>query len=306
MKALKGLKNIPGLTLWFDASDPTTINNGRVLNNENVFIFKDKINGVELNNTFGSLGPSYSFSAVNGRNAISIPYYTQTDSSQKALWKSGLTQLQGTTYTMFCVYKPTTVTQVDITGNQKYVVAIYSDVRLSALIGGNTGPGGFANRSFYTGDEEGGTVAQRNNPSPRYIEADTTTVPPYNSYVTYGEHVTSRSGVIPTSLNKTAISSVRIQSGLKKMGFVIDDYEFVDDFISSKNTTRGIKNTGTVYDVGNNATLIIGGPWTGTKNKVSKLYPIEGFFCEFIYFNRFLSDAEYHSVSRYLKKKWIG
>lgn len=301
MKQLKSPSKIPGLTLWFDASDASTINSGTPTNNVNVFSFRDKISGVELTNTYGATGPSYSFSAINNRNAISIPYYTTPDSGQKALWKSGITQLQGLTFSMFCVYKPTTVTQQDLTGNQKYVVAIYSGSRISI---GN--PGGFANRSIYLGDEQGGTPAQRNNPSGRYIEADTSAAAPWQQWVTYGEHVPSRSGIVPTSLNQTCMTSVRIQPNLKKMGFVFDDYEYIDDFLSSRNTTRGIKNTGDVQDVGNNATLIIGSPWIGGAPKTSKLYPIEGFFCEFLYFNRFLSDSEYHNVSRYLKKKWIN
>jgi hypothetical protein len=301
MKQLKNPSKLPGLTLWYDASDISTINNGRVANLDNVFSFRDKMNGVELTNPYGVLGPSYSFSAVNGNNAISIPYYPQTDSGQKALWKSNISQLQGLTFSMFCVYKPTTVTQQNNLGNQKYVVAIYSASRISTGV-----PGGFANRAIYLGDESGGTPAQRNNPSGRYIEADSTAAPPWNGYVTYGEHHTSRSGVAPTSLDKTCMTGVRIQPNLKKMSFVFDDYEFVDDFMSSKITTRGIKSTGLVHDVGNAATLIIGGPWIGGQLKDQKLYPIEGFFCEFLYFNRYLSDGENHLVSRYLKKKWIN
>ena len=317
MKAIKNPNSITGLRIWFDASDITTINNGKVIDNGNVFSFRDKKSNIELTNSQGVNGPSYSIGAVNGRNAISMPYYTSSDVGLKALFSTGVNGLEGLTFSMFCVYKPTTTQEVNSNGNQKYVVSIYSNSRWNALIGSppSTGPGGFANRAIYTGDEgsASATAVQRLNPSGRYIEADTSPAPPWNGYVTYSEHVPSRSGSAPSSLNKTCLTQVRIQPGLKKMGFVFDDYEFVDDFQSSRiyNTggsagiNRGIRNTGNVQDVGSNSTLILGSPWSFGKNKAEKLYPLEGFFCEFLYYNRYLNDSEYHTISRYLKKKWI-
>jgi len=312
MRSFKNPKNIPGLTIWLDAADPTTINNGQVVDNGNVFSFRDKISNIELTNSQGVNGPSYSIGAVNGRNAISIPYYASDDVGLKALSATNVNGLQGLTFSMFCVYKPTTTIQDNSTfGNQKYVVTIYSKARWDAILGGSTGPGGWPNRAIYIGDEGGGSalaISQRLNPSGRYVEAETIPTTPttfWTVYATYGEHVPSRAQIVPTSLNKTCLTQVRIQSGLKKMGFSFRGYDFIDDFQSSKiYADRGIKNTGTVYDVGLNATLVIGSPWSSGKLKNNSRYPLEGFFCEFLYYNRYLSDSEYDTVSRYLKKKW--
>ena len=50
MLILKGPNDVPGLNLWFDASDASTINNGRISNNQMVFTFTDKISNVNLRN----------------------------------------------------------------------------------------------------------------------------------------------------------------------------------------------------------------------------------------------------------------
>ena len=312
---------ITGLKIWLDAADTSTINNGKVVDNGNVFSFRDKVSNIELTNSQGVNGPSYSIGAVNGRNAISIPYYTDaTDVGLKSLSAINVNVLQGFTFSMFCVYKPTTTTQVNDNGNQKYVVTIYSNTRWTGL----TSPGGFANRAIYTGDEGGVPNATRRlNPSGRYIEADSNVAlgSGWLTYVTYGEHVPSRAlnGPTPTSLNKTCLTQVRIQSGLKKMAFSFSGYDFIDDFQSSRiyNTggsagiNRGLVNAGPVRDVGPNATLIIGSPWPSTphspsiRGKTEKLFPLEGFFCEFLYYNRYLSDSESNSVEAYLKEKWM-
>jgi hypothetical protein len=38
----------------------------------------------------------------------------------------------------------------------------------------------------------------------------------------------------------------------------------------------------------------------------SSTYPYIGYFCEFLFFDRYLSDTEDHQINEYLKKKWIG
>lgn len=316
MLSLKSPENIPGLNFWLDASDASTINNGRVVNNQNVFSFRDKINGIELKNNFGALGPSYSFESVNGLNAISMPHYTIGDSCTKGLTASNLTQFDVLTFSMFCVYKPMTTINADITGNQKYVVAIYSKTRMDALIGSpaSVGPGGFANRAIYTGDEadsdDPANATRRLNPSGRYIEANTAVIQDgYTTYNTYGEHTTSRHGVDPSSLGKTCLTVVRNQNNLKKMSFIFNGSEIIDDFMGGTYVkpyvVRGNKFSGRIETVGNQATICIGSSWNGGKNSTSKAYPLEGFFCEFLHYNRNLTDTEYRSVRTYLEKKWI-
>jgi hypothetical protein len=36
------------------------------------------------------------------------------------------------------------------------------------------------------------------------------------------------------------------------------------------------------------------------------VYAFEGHFCEFLFWDRVLTDPESNSVEQYLKKKWIG
>jgi hypothetical protein len=308
-KALKVLlktpKSIPGLTLWFDAADSSTINDGTTIHGTNVSTFIDKVSGVIMRNNNGVSGPTYSWGTVNGKNAIHMPYYSGTDTALKALTASNLSMLDGLTYSMYCVYKPMTTIQDDTLGNQKYVVTIYSDTRINQL----NGPGGYANRAIYTGDEGGlANVTRRLNPSGRYIEGNSTTNAPYNDYVTFGEHVPSRHLIAPSSLGKTCITAVRVQPYLKKLGFGFDGHDFYEDISAPRLTeysSRGIRLDRDSLPVGTNATLIFGSPWWRTANKVNRLYPLEGYFCEFLYFNRFLTDSEANSVRQYLNKKWI-
>ena len=61
---MKNPSKIPGLNIWLDAADTSTINNGKVVDNGNVFSFRDKVSNIELTNSQGVNGPSYSIGAV--------------------------------------------------------------------------------------------------------------------------------------------------------------------------------------------------------------------------------------------------
>jgi len=111
---LSNPKKIPGLTLWVDAADDSTVNNGRVTNGQNVFKIVDKVGGLTFRNGYGSAGPSYSVGVVNGKNAITFNYYTQSliDSIQaKGLWAGNVTTMASATYSLYSVSFPYDIRQ---------------------------------------------------------------------------------------------------------------------------------------------------------------------------------------------------
>jgi hypothetical protein len=309
MKSLKRPDKISNLKLWFDASDESSVNYGRVTNADLVFNFRDKITGIQLSNIISGQGPTYSFNSINGKHSISMnPQYSLgAEACVNALGVTSISVLNSATCSMFCVYKPTGVYLNDASGNQKYVVNILDfNNNNSTISSGNIG-----NKSIYLGDETSpnSTITQRLNPSGRYIEADLTSGPPYTGYVTYNENVPSRNEWVnsSTSLNKMCMTLVRTRAELKKIGFLTDDSSFVDDFaVTNIATSRGIKLTGPVYSPGPSASLVFGAYRPSSYTVQSNFYPFQGNFCEFLYYDRFLTDDETNTVKEYLKMKWFS
>jgi hypothetical protein len=308
MKSLKRPDKIEDLKLWFDASDESTINNGRVSDSDLVFNFRDKVTGIQVVNILPGQGPTYSFGMVNGKHAISMnPQYSLgADGCVNALGTSSISTLNSATCSMFCVYKPTGIYLSDASGNQKYVVNILDfDNSITAILPGNLG-----NKSIYLGDETSpnASISQRANPSGRYVEADTSSGLPYTNTTTYNEHIPSRNEWqgASTSLNKVCMTIVRTQRDLKKIGFLTEDNSFVDDFVANTVATdRPIKLTGQVYSPGPSASLVFGAYRPSSYTVQSNFYPFQGYFCEFIYFDRYLTDDEANTVKEYLKMKWF-
>jgi hypothetical protein len=71
-------------------------------------------------------------------------------------------------------------------------------------------------------------------------------------------------------------------------------------------TPRGFKLEGSSVAVGTTAYLSIGAYWpvTSFASPFGK-YPMEGFFCEWLYFDRYLTDSETNTVREYLRRKWF-
>jgi hypothetical protein len=342
MISLKSPNSIPGLNLWFDAADINTINNGRVVNNENVYKFTDKISGVSLTNGNTVSGPTYSFGSINGKNAIHFPHYglIPNNRSLKTLTASNVSQLNTFTFSMFVVYKPTTKLYQDLSGNQSYVISVFDGLTIDNLVSNV-----FPNRAFYIGDEGGGSQGQRNNPSGRYVEGISTGV---GQYVAYTENITSRSLELPTpaglsgpSSNQVTIASARGQNGLRKVGWIQQNGESLEDLTIPVSTTIGTqsykppfggiepprtpspfssvvdyyRNRGYLLS-GNTISaasrpgtrgthLTLGGFWPNTTTFTFRTYPFEGYICEFLNYNRYLTEQETNSVREYLKIKWF-
>jgi hypothetical protein len=306
MKSFKRPDKISGLKIWLDASDESTVNFGRVSNLEQVTNFQDKISGIQLRNIISGQGPTYSFRSVNGKNAISMqPQYSfGAEACNTALGATAIMVLNSSTCSMFCVYKPTDIYFADANGNQKHVLNILDLTSTTSGLG-------IANRSIYVGDEvsPNASTSQRANPSGRYAEANTSLSSPYTSTTTYNEHIPSRNewSEASTSLNKMCMTLVRSQSGLKKIGFMTETDDFIDDFTAFKYAPddRGIKLTGPVYSPGLTASMVIGAYRPVSYTVQANYYPFVGFFCEFLYYDRFLTEDEANSVKQYLKLKWF-
>jgi hypothetical protein len=345
MLGIRGPEQISGLNLWFDAADRSSINDGKVTDRQNVYKFRDKISGVTLINGNGALGPSYSFGAINGKNAIHFPWFgtvqndpaVNLDGAIKSLTASNVTQLGFATVSMFLVYKPTTTFYQNLNGNQKYTLSIWNDARIQGGNPGNGSGGGFPSRAIYVGDErdplQGGTTtaAQRQNPSGRVVEGFLIDGGPgYRGQSTYTEHIHSRSLEGPISLNKVSITSARLQNGLKKIGFINENSESLEDLTIAvaKGSTmslgpprspsphsasmsyyrnRNYRIDGQTVDPTQNAWLVLGAWWPRSYliQTTGGNYPYEGFICEFLHYNRYLTDQETDAVRQYLKNKWF-
>lgn len=332
MIPLIGPDKIDGLKIWFDASDLSTVNDGRVTNGSNVYKFVDKISGVVCRNNNGVNGPTYSFGGVNGKGAICFGYYAPGDLSLRALTASGVTQFNTATRTNFWVYKPTGKTaQPAGSSNEQYVVTVWDTTRIT----GGIAAGGYANIAMYIAEdsETYALAIQKQNPSGRYVEGVPGTAP-YTGYNTYTEDIPSRSLEGPNSLNKVSIGSARISpSQTKKIGWLKEGQDSFEDFTipaytaskynnlsvygrplppsplsasASYWTPRGFRLENTSVVVGTTAYISIGAFWPVTSLSIpTGKYPMEGFFCEWLYFDRYLTDSETNTVREYLRRKWF-
>jgi hypothetical protein len=337
----KAPDSIDGLTLWFDASDRNTINDGKVQNNQNVYKFIDKIGGVTLRNGSGVNGPTYSFNGVNGISAIHFPSYTLAYSgglnnlSQKALTASGINQFNTATCSMFCIYKPTT-NDYTATSNAKNILNIWSNDRITK--NPLTTPGsGYANISFVT--EPGYTAEQRDASVGSFYQAEPTyqlagTLQVHLRLQSYSLNMFAFSLESPSNRGVVNISSVRLQTGIKKIGFLAENSECLEDMTlpaSTKSPFLGPPRLPSPFSASSsfyencfkynsiistttgasspvpNAWMTIGSYWHSNRNdsNFDNKYPFEGYFCEFLHYNRYLTDEETNSIREYLKLKWF-
>jgi len=68
----------------------------------------------------------------------------------------------------------------------------------------------------------------------------------------------------------------------------------------------GTKYDGTPPSPATPPRIIIGGYVDYSHLKFSRAYPLEGYFCEMLYYNRYLTNAEINALEIYVRKKWIG
>jgi hypothetical protein len=94
---------------------------------------------------------------------------------------------------------------------------------------------------------------------------------------------------------------------MKKNTIIRRDYTSTDNFLPRNN-----RRTSNVVDV-TNPIMCLGSYWPGrsglgitVSSEYLNLPPFEGYFCEFLYFDRVLTDKETKIVEAYLKEKWCN
>jgi len=338
---MKNPSKIPGLKIWLDAADISTVNNGTVQNSQNVFKIVDKSSGYVFRNGYGVNGPSYSVGVVNGKNAITFNYYTIADINSvqsKGLWAAGVTPMASGTYSLYCVAFPYDNRQRNANGagvassQQIHFLGLVNELPTSI-------PTGYSlpRNLVFTTPGTGAT-----NSSPIYREDINNTSPTFGTQFDKVNTSNPNNNSLPPSdpkyvYGKANIIGVRARSGAKKFTIIRNNY------ISNENFQRRTSFSGTfsvaeaLGSVGESAgfTPIPGGPWltigaiipnssstsvegvagpisatlslNGTTPIVTNsVYAFEGHFCELLFFDRVLSNSEANSIESYLKDKWIG
>lgn len=318
---MKSPDNISGIRLWFDASDSSTINDGIVTNNQNVYKFVDKIGGISLTNPNGPLGPTYAFGAINGRNAISFTYYNSTVATNphlKRLAAVNVSALSTGTYSMYVAFFPNDIRQEPspTTAGTNFqtrcgVVSIISGSRIGAAPAG-----GFIDRSLYH-TSYANSNTDRNTTIGYYDSLPTYTT--FNTFVFDNmafrqPNARSLTSGIDYQYGKTNVVGVRIGPGIQKSSFLRSGSSISGNFLPISATGNRVRPSNAVII---NPSLVIGATWVGytvngvpyhtlTTRAADNFSPMEGFFCEMIFFDRILTDAEDNTVLNYLVDKWIN
>ena len=326
--------NIPGLTLWVDAADDSTVNNGRVTNGQNVFKIVDKASGITFRNGYGVDGPSYSVGTVNGKNVITFNYYTSPNSILvKGLWADNVTTMATGTYSLYCVSFPYDNRQRNTNGAG---TPLPQNLWLLSLVNNlPTSVGGYQPNRVILFRTSGGLGVT--NSAPQFQEDTDFTFTSTTTLYDRSNQTTPGINSIPKSdpryiYGKTNVIGVRASDGVKRFTNIRRDY------ISNESFQPGwTKIAGAELDLSRKSrtppqgfTPAVGGPWltigsifpNPTTTNVegvagpmsdfilnaattSNVYGFEGHFCEFLFFNRVLTDSESNSVEKYLTKKWI-
>jgi len=323
MRGLKSPDSISGIKLWFDASDVTTVNDGRVSDRENVYKFVDKIGGFALTNPNGALGPSYSFSAVNGKNAISFTYYNSTvanNPSLKRLAAVNVTPLSTGTFSMYVAFLPNDIRQEPSPNDPQAllqtrcgVVTIISGSRISSS---PIGTSGYLDRqlyhtSYYNNIERNTTIGYVDSQNPwttfnTFIYDNSAFKQPNSRALTSGTDY---------QYGKVNLFGIRNSSGIQKGTISRKNSISIDNFQPRQGSTGLRPKVRPVFSIPNPC-LVIGASWPGytidgvgyftlTNRLATNFSPLDGFFCEMIFFDRVLSESEDNSVTSYLRKKWI-
>jgi len=316
---MKKPNDIPGLVIWLDAADSSTVlsaTNSTPGDGGQIRRMIDKKSGVTFSNT--SNGPTYSYTSVNGKNSILMadpstgPFVFATN---KALVASDLTILSSATTSIFCVYKPIGDSPAS-DGARQWVMAIndyyMSNIRTRGN-GSNFAQSAIPNKGISVNFETPSL-----DRSSAYWESNTPlTTEGLRSAVTYYDHLPSRNKArgYTNSIEKVNLTIARTQNNLKKISFIYENNDWVDDFSGGFNNPNNVyKLTGPVYGLTyseNTVNLPLGtqsmaiGTIASGVVRTGFYHGFYGYFCELLYYNRFLSDYETNSLKAYLREKWF-
>lgn len=365
-------RNIPGLSLWIDASDESTIGETRVTigsfsyvgqssftlgtigqqlsmnqvgtaygqlsRSYNAMTFiRDKVNNITFtcdyytglygtqafnppmnrgtdshtqSVVFPSKKPIYSRNSINGKNSI---LFHRTDVTDARFGATGISAFNSPTYSLYCVFVPAYMTWSSdgLATRSQYVISVFDSQRIQdTVIPGMTFSYGFtgSQRNFPNiavisnyGTFSGGRQIVNNN---TINDAS----PSWNSVLT----------TMPGSNYEVNILGNRIvgntQSNISSWNFITGDERFRYYGISGS----GFRS-GTASAIGrsmSSAAMTIGGWFPGLNDwNIGDDFGTSlgengtggrflGYFCEMLYYNRYLTDNENQRVLQYLKNKW--
>ena len=274
-------KNISNIKYWFDSSDVSTLSlTGIGSVTASVISIKDKINGVVLSST-GTVLPLYYYNIINNNNSI---YFGFTNSLDNGADTTSADRLSSNSCTFSSVGSIYSVTKWGATSSgslYQFAITITPSSR------GATGWGDFA------------LVYSSNNG----LFSSTLFLAPTNAFIssTVGPNNSSIVGILSNAVSGTP-------SNINSIG--------VDIFGSRNNnsTLSKLKCT-SIYDSKHRYTnvtysisslsnrLAIGDYYTFSSTIDSGF---RGYFCEMLYYDRYLIDSEHDEVIQYLKNKWIN
>ena len=255
-------KNIPGLKIWVDSSDVSTLSlTGIGSVTASVISIKDKISGI----TFSSLGskrPLYYYNIINNKNSI---FTTDTNANTRPCFlQSSTINFFGPTFSFYAV----TRWQATASSYGAWPISLAPATR-----GANTYP------------DLGIPYYALNNAA-----VMSTRGPSFNTFI----YLATR----PTNGNNSNINTIGVDlwSTRNSLG------------VLSKGLGENVSNERPFYTMGtssvNSSTnrITIGNYFYDNPNSTGFV----GYFCELIWYNRYLSDHEHNKVVQYLKNKWIG
>ena len=273
---------IDDMVWWFDATETATINNGLVVDGDDVTSITCKKSGIVLSNTNGSTyNPKYNTRSINGKNSI---YFTNTQNGSSygygGLSINGISTVISQTRTIFMVYK-----RLSYNGEVKAGYHPLSILELSNPIQSSINGYPNINVSYYD-------YLPSNNYKYNYMESES----PFNSPMINNNFIDNISGesnsntIICNYLSSNQIINQQFESNLFNKKLYGD--------IPSNNFTA---STIIIGDISQNPYLS-----SDTSPYPYPPFGFHGHFCEFILFNRNLTITEYDGINQYLKHKWIG
>jgi hypothetical protein len=322
---------IPGLKIWIDAADDSTVNNGRVTNGQNVFKIVDKSSGYVFRNGYGVNGPSYSVGIINGKNAITFNYYTSSDINSiltKGLWAGNVTPMASGTYSLYFVSFPYDNRQRNTNGSgtpSQQVCWLFSLTNL-LTDGSKEALNNYEPNKSYVFFSPGPTGLT--NSFPLYKEETDFTFPSTSRVWDKLNQSLPNNNSLDKSdkryiYGKTNIIGVRASDNLKRLTIIRENYVSDENFQSR--IASGLSRTPNqgFTPLGGGPWLTIGGLLPNSNNRIvdgvagplladtplistTNASPFEGHFCEFLFWDRVLERSEANSVESYLKRKWTG
>jgi len=272
--------NISNLKIWFDAADKATMGLTSIGSlTASIDSIKDKVNGVVLYKN--NVRPTYYYNIINNKNAV---YFGVTSvdgfGGYGCLIGTNIPYMASATHSIYFVFQPMSDISSAYTfgnwalciqnGGRSILAGTYPDIGIYRYVSSTSALDGYLE-----------AVSS-------YLSSGLRNVYEYNNGTSSTSNLTNLN-IISTRLNGTSS---------------------VGKFSQMSRDKRPMYFTQSAIGInpGSSASIILGDRQSTpyTLNPSSTPYPYVGYFCEFLFFDRYLSDTEDHQINEYLKKKWIG